>query len=216
MPVTPADLGKFQAPNMAFSKIQNVRNLPEDQAVEFFNGLYQAAVLAKDDGNWKRIQDFLEQWEQRLVGRARPDAMRFETSPWKPFEAPLRGAKVALIGTGGIYIKEDQQPFNTDGDFSYRVIPKTVARDRLGVAHTHYDTTGAQRDINVIFPYERLKELEAEGIIGTFADECYGFMGYIPGPLDGPMVSGLMQQSAPEVAKRLLNARVDAVLIGTT
>ena len=58
VPLTPGDLAKFQAPNMAFSKIQNVRNLPEEDALEFFNGLYQAAVMAKDDGNWETSTGF--------------------------------------------------------------------------------------------------------------------------------------------------------------
>lgn len=216
MPLEPRDLGKSPSLNMAFSKIQNVRNLPDDQALEFFNGLYQAAVLAKDDGNWKQVEQFLEQWEQRLVSRARPDAIHFETSPWTPFQTPLNLAKVALIGTGGVYIPGEQQPYNTDGDFSYRIIPKTTAGGRLGVAHTHYDLSGAQQDINVIFPLDRMRELENEGVIGQLAQECYGFMGFIPGPLDGPMVSGLMKQSAPEVARRLKAAGVQAALIGTT
>ncbi len=39
---------------------------------------------------------------------------------------------------------------------------ETRQKTSFGVAHTHYDTSGASKDINVIFPYELMKELEAQ------------------------------------------------------
>lgn len=211
MGLEPQDLGKAP-PTMAFSKIRNIARLPDEQALEFFNGVYRSAVEAKEDGDWSRVERLLQMWEDRLTTRSAPDALQFENAPWTPFISPLNHAKVALISTGGVYLKDDQEPYNTDGDTSYRVIPRDTTPDRIGVAHTHYDTSGALKDINVIFPYQRLQELEAEGRIGSFADPCYGFMGFIPRPL----VPALMEESAPEVARRLKANGVDAVLIGTT
>lgn len=205
------DLAK-SPPIMAFSKMGGVARLPEDQALEFFNGLYRATVEAKDSGDWSPVEAFLQMWEDRLTSRVSPNALRFDSSPWTPMRRPLREAKVALISTGGVYIKGQQEPFNTDGDASYRIIPKDISKEMLGVAHTHYDTSGALKDINVIFPYERMKELEEEGVIGSFADSNYGFMGYITGEL----VSSLTGESGTEVARRLKKDGVDAVLIGTT
>ncbi|MBI2861927.1 MAG: hypothetical protein HYX89_03810, partial [Chloroflexi bacterium] len=50
----------------------------------------------------------------------------------------------------------------------------------------------------------------ADGVIGEFAEVNYGFMGFIPKP------QGLIEETAPEVARRLKEAKVDAVIIGTT
>ena len=54
------------------------------------------------------------------------------------------------------------------------------------------------------------QEMEKDGLVGEVAEIAYGFMGFIPQP------EGLVQESAPEVAKLLRQAGVDAVLIGTT
>ncbi|MBI4497031.1 MAG: hypothetical protein HY689_03910 [Chloroflexi bacterium] len=194
-----------------FSKIGGVRGLSDEQALQFFNGLFVAAMEAKDDGNWARVEQFIQEWEDRLTGRTRPDALRFETSPWTPFTRPLAAATVALITTGGVYL-DGQEPFNVDGDVSYRPLPTDMPRDRYRVAHTHYDTSGVKEDVNCVYPIERMRELEAEGIIGRLAAEGYGFMGYIPGPL----LDRLVNETAPEVARRLRAAGVDAALIGTT
>ena len=65
------------------------------------------------------------------------------------------------------------------------------------------------RDLNVVFPVERLRELAAAGEIGGVARLAYGFMGHIT----GPHLETLKRRSAPEVAARLGRARVDAVLL---
>jgi hypothetical protein len=40
-----------------------------------------------------------------------------------------------------------------------------------------FDRTGLQEDWNVAFPIDRLRELAAEGTIGSMADTHYSFMG---------------------------------------
>ena len=211
MPLEPSDLAKSPS-TLAFSKIRNVGRLPDEQALEFFNGLYRTVVEAKESGEWDRVEAYLQRWEDKLTSRSAPDALRFETAPWTPLKRPMREATVALVTTGGVYVKGQQDPFNTDGDTSYRMIPKTTQRELFGIAHTHYDTSSALMDINVVFPYQRMQELARDGVIGSFADICYSFMGFIPRPL----VPSLIKESAPEVARMLVAADVDAVLIGTT
>ena len=149
MALEPSDLARSPS-TMAFSKIRGIARQPENQVLEFFNGLYRTAVLAKDSGNWSSVESFLQLWEDKLTTRSAPDALRFDDSPWTSLQRPLSACRVALISTGGVYIKDQQDPFNTDGDVSYRVIPKNIPRELLSVAHTHYDTSGALRDINVV------------------------------------------------------------------
>ena len=210
MALEPRDLGRNPGTS-AFSKIGGVRGLPDEEAFAFFNGLFQAAVEAKDDGNWARVEQLIQEWEDRLTSRTRPDALRFASSPWTPFTKPLSRATVAIITAGGVYL-EGQEPFAVDGDTSYRLLAKDTPRDQYRVAHTHYDTSGVIEDVNCVYPIDRMRELEAEGVIGKLLDPGVGFMGYIP----GPMVDRLVQESAPEVARRLRDAGVEAALIGTT
>jgi D-proline reductase (dithiol) PrdB len=61
----------------------------------------------------------------------------------------------------------------------YRIIPGNIAAGDLVMSHlsTNFDRTGFQQDWNLVFPIDRLKELAAEGIIGSVADFHYSFMG---------------------------------------
>ena len=65
-------------------------------------------------------------------------------------------------------------------------------------------------DINCIFPTDRFAELEAEGFIGKLAETSYSFMGLIPDPNE------LVSRTAPEAARRLREAGVDAVFLAST
>ena len=76
---------------------------------------------------------------------------------------PLSECKVAFITAGGIH-RKDQTPFNTSGDFSYRVIPF----DMLMVTHGDFDNSDINKDVNAMFPIDRLHELVEEGFIGYF------------------------------------------------
>lgn len=48
----------------------------------------------------------------------------------------------------------------------------------LEIHQLKYPTVGARRDINVIFPIERLRELVADGSIGSLTRNFYSFIGY--------------------------------------
>jgi D-proline reductase (dithiol) PrdB len=65
------------------------------------------------------------------------------------------------------------------------------------------------RDMNIVFPVERLREFEKEGIIGRLADIHYGFMGHIV----GTHIDTLITVTAPDVAERLKTDDVDIVLL---
>ena len=212
MPIELRDLGRLppSIENMAFSKIR-VERLAEEEAVRFFNGLYEAALLSHDDGNWSRVDDYLGEWERDLISRVNPNTISFDSSPWAPFERSLSEARVALITTGGVYMRDAQESF-VDDDPSYRVIPSTTSTSELGIFHEHYDKSNAEKDINVIFPIERLREMDVEGAIGSIGADSFGFMGYIV----GDNIPRLMEETAPEVARVLRADNVDAALVGTT
>jgi D-proline reductase (dithiol) PrdB len=101
-----------------------------------------------------------------------------EDAPWTPLTKPLGKCKVALISSGGIHHR-DQVPFHFKDDISYYRIAKDVDIKDLRISHFGYRTDDARKDPNCVFPIERLRELEAEGVIGEFADPAYTFMGGI-------------------------------------
>lgn len=191
-----------------FSKLKYLKWTPEDEVTEFFNSLFQLNVEARETGDWSVVERFLEDEGDRIAARVAVP-MGFEDAPWTPFKKRLSESKVAVMTTGGIYV-EGQQPFDTDGDWSFREIPLDTPLDQLRVAHTRYDTTGVADDVDSVLAMHRLLDLEAEGIVGEAQTPTYSFMGYIPDP------SGLIEVTGPEVAARLKEDGVDGVVIGTT
>ena len=101
-----------------------------------------------------------------------------EDAPWTPLAKPLNRCRVALLGSGGVHHLA-QLPFHTRDDTSYREIPKSVAVEELRVSHFGYRTDDAVKDPNCVFPIERMRELERDGIIGELADPTYSFTGGI-------------------------------------
>ncbi len=124
--------------------------------------------------------------------------------PWTPLRKPLSECTVVLITTGGVHVQSDR-PFNLNGDPTYRAIPKNAEASDLAISHQAYDKTDALRDINLVFPIERLRELEAEHVIGRLAEEHYGF---------GLMGSARrLMPAIKDVARRISDAGVDLVLL---
>ena len=93
---------------------------------------------------------------------------------------PLNECRVTFVSTAGVQPK-GTMPFDTVhpvGDYSYRRVPSDLAPDDLEIHQIKYPTVGAKRDINVIFPIERLQELAAEGVFGELAPNFFSFIGY--------------------------------------
>src|SRR5262249_18471805 len=123
---------------------------------------------------------------------------------WTPLRKSLSDSAVALVSTGGVHLRGDR-PFNLNGDSTSRIIPKTTKPEDLAISHQAYDRTDALRDINLVFPIERLRELEAEQVIGRWAEEHYGF---------GLMGSAKrLMPAIKEVARRISESGVDLALL---
>lgn len=131
--------------------------------------------------------------------------------PWTPPLKPLCECKVAVVTTAGVHHGE-QPPFDMhdpDGDPSFREIDLRRPLSELMITHDYYDHRDADRDMNVVFPVERLREFAEDGLVGEVARTHYGFMGHIL----GRHVKTLINETAPEVARRLAAQGVDAVLL---
>jgi len=132
-----------------------------------------------------------------------------EDIPWTPYRGRPSGQTLGLVTSGGLYLKDSQPAFNTEsihGDPSFREIPKTVRQEDIGIAHAHYDHSLALQDINIIFPVQRLIELEKEGIIGRVPDTLYSFS-YVND------VVTLVKKTLPDFIARIKAAGVDVLLL---
>jgi D-proline reductase (dithiol) PrdB len=121
-----------------------------------------------------------------------------------PLRKSLSDSTVVLISTGGVHLRSDR-PFNLNSDPTFRVIPKDAQPADLAISHQAYDKTDALRDINLVFPIERLRELEAEKVIGRLSEVHYGF---------GLMGSAKkLMPSIKEVARRISESGADLALL---
>lgn len=154
----------------------------------------------------ERYADWLVRIEQMHQG-ARP---RTNGDPaFARPAAPPAGARVALLTSAGAHV-DGQEPFDVEdphGDPSFRVLPGDLDLGRLRFAHSHYDTTRAERDPNVVLPLDRLRELAAEGAIGSIADVHVGMMGFNPDP------TRVAEESAPQIAELLRGDGVDLAIL---
>src|SRR5947209_17266029 len=96
--------------------------------------------------------------------------------PFTPFDGELHKATVAVVTAAGVHLK-DQEPFNISdelGDLTFRLIPPDVDSSQLMVTHHHYDHSDADRDINVVFPIDVLRDLVEEGFVAGVVKKHIG------------------------------------------
>lgn len=128
------------------------------------------------------------------------------TPVWAPVKKKLKDMTVAIVTAAGVHLKSDK-PFNLAGDTSYRAVPSTATDDELMVSHGGYDNTDVNRDINCMFPIDRLREFAEEGFIKDIAPNMYTCMG------GGGDVKVFTEETGPEIAQKLLDEHVDAVVM---
>ena len=128
------------------------------------------------------------------------------TPVWAPVKKKLKDMTVAIVTAAGVHLKSDK-PFNLAGDTSYRVVPSTATDDELMVSHGGYDNTDVNRDINCMFPIDRLRELAEKGFIKNIAPNMYTCMG------GGGDVKVFTEETGPEIAQKLLDEHVYAVVM---
>ena len=127
-----------------------------------------------------------------------PDA--WVTSP------PLRDATVALVTSAGLHRRGDP-PFRW-GDYAYRLIPRDVDPAELVQAHVsvNFDRTHYQRDVNVVLPLDRIRELADAGEIGGVSEWHFSVMGANPTPTR-------LAPAAADMAQRMHDLGVDAAML---
>lgn len=125
--------------------------------------------------------------------------------PYTPFGVNLEEATIALVSTAAVRQKDDR-PFNVDGDTSYRVIGGSKSTAELTYDDAHYDHSCVDRDLNCVFPIDRLAELAREGRIGGVAEKHFstGF---------SQALRELRSTTVPALAREVERVRPSAVLL---
>ena len=149
-----------------------------------------------------RLSDLDPGSAQHLLDKECPP---FETSPLVT-GPPLAERRVSIVTSAGLHRRDDRN-FSLR-DLSYRVIPGDIATADLVMTQSsvNYDRTGFQQDANVVFPIDRLRELENAEEIGEVADYHYAIngAGWLPHEIE---------PTARELAGLLKEDGVNAVLL---
>jgi D-proline reductase (dithiol) PrdB len=136
---------------------------------------------------------------------------KIDPVPWAPLEKPLSECRLALISSAG-FVTLDQAAFDGSvrgGDPSFRSIPSDFPSADLIDTHRSdsFDHEGMVQDPNLAFPIDRVRELVESGRIDSVGEEHLSFMGSIIAP------GRLVRDTAPEIARRLVEGQVDVALL---
>ena len=140
-------------------------------------------------------------------------APSFETVPAPPPVADLSGATIALVTDGGLVPKGNPDKFvrafcRVWGAYSIEGQNDLEERD-YEVVHGGYDNQYVQADPDRLVPVDVLRDMEQSGAIGKLHNEFFSSTGNA-NPLENSRRLGR------EIAERLTNAQVDAVILTST
>jgi hypothetical protein len=125
--------------------------------------------------------------------------------PFTPFRRKLEESLVCLVSTAGVRAKTDAA-FNVDGDNSFRRIDASLSASDLAVDDSHYDHACIDKDVNCVFPIDRLRALAREQRIAGLTDEHFS-MGF------SQALRELRETTIPQLARAVSATRPDAVLL---
>lgn len=167
-------------------------DLPDDEAGTFFQELLWTMGDALNDGDFSRITEYIIQAQARVYNQ--PGKFVYEDAPFSLLSVPLTQLRLGLMTSSGHFVEgDDPRPFGVENmsqqeaearimDFikaepQLSVIPMDTPASKLCVRHGGYDVRGSQADPNTNFPIERLRELQADGVVGELAANAYSFVG---------------------------------------
>ena len=150
-------------------------------------------------GLWETVN---ERYPGSLI--TRPEAVRLAR-----LRQPLDQTRLTFVSSAGVQPK-GSMPFDVVhpvGDYSFRRVPSSSAPADLEIHQLKYPTAGAHRDLNVLFPIERLQELAAEGVIRGLTPNFFSFIGYNMDP------ERLERTLAEEIAAAVVADGAEAALL---
>jgi D-proline reductase (dithiol) PrdB len=132
-----------------------------------------------------------------------------ETAPFTPPKKALAESRVSMLTSGGVS-RCAAPPWNPDArdDLRLDAIGADAPSDDFQIHDSYYDHGDADRDLNCVFPIDRLRELAREGVIAEVAPRLWsGFMGRIY------TRRAVVNEAAPALARELERDRVDLFVL---
>lgn len=120
----------------------------------------------------------------------------------------LSECRVTLLTSGGMSLcaMPAWDPMSRN-DHRLDAIPADVSTTDFQIHDSYYDHKDADEDLNCQFPIDRLREMAADGTIGSVAPRFWsGFMGRIYNR------TKVVEESAPAFAAELHNDEVDLLI----
>jgi D-proline reductase (dithiol) PrdB len=201
------------------------KELSNDEVASFLQGILEALGDAYDTGDVLPLIDAA--YEAQVAGYspgpdAPPPRFTYDTGPFTPLNMPVAHARVGLLTTSGHFLRgDDPEPFGetemTQEEAVARIseflrdapklseIPSSSPVSELRVRHGGYDIRSSERDPNVTFPIERLREAESDGRVGALAETYFSF--------PGATSQSRLRKALPDWVQRLHELDIDLMLL---
>lgn len=100
--------------------------------------------------------------------------------PMAKLGKPLAECRLGFVSTSGVQL-QGSLPFDVVhpiGDYTFRRVPSSTQPEDLEIHQIKYPTSGANQDVNVVYPIQRLQEIASRGVVGGLTENFYSFIGY--------------------------------------
>jgi len=131
-----------------------------------------------------------------------------EDAPLTRPSKPVSEARVTMLTSGGMSLcaMPAWDPMSRN-DHRLDAIPSDTSTQDFQIHDSYYDHRSADTDLNCQFPIDRLREMVADGTIGSVAERFWsGFMGRIYNR------TKVMEESAPAFVAELHKDEVDLLI----
>jgi D-proline reductase (dithiol) PrdB len=125
--------------------------------------------------------------------------------PWTPLTKPLAECRIMMLASAGVRRREEP-PFQPANDLTFRLIPAMANVADLAPSHPAPIRRPGEADLNVVFPLERLRELQAEGVFHALTPHHVSILGPIR------KFRELHYEMAPAIAAQARAERADLML----
>ncbi len=118
---------------------------------------------------------------------------------------PLSERKIAILSSAALYPRGGNPILHNSGD--YLELPASLPNRDILMSHVsiNFDRSGWQRDINVVYPIDRMRELADEGVIGGISDVNFTVL--------GATEPTKMLDSVESIAATVKRDRIDSILL---
>lgn len=135
---------------------------------------------------------------------------------WAPLGKRLSDARIALLTSAGLYLKQSQPSFDLDGerrkpdwgDPTWRAIPAGVRREEIAVAHLHINEEDVLSDPDIALPMQALRRLAEKGVVGGSVANHVAVMGF-----QDRRLKDWHRVSAPQIAAHLREEGADGLIL---